>query len=119
MKKIKFLILSFCLLIPLTLGGCGKAVINSEADEIKLYSWEYSGEQGLFSSLCFDEDNAILTIKNGSEHCEINGLCVFEENNFVIIDNNLKKEFLFNYTLSGKELTLEYNGDVISFLKNE
>ncbi|MBQ3692159.1 MAG: hypothetical protein II931_02420 [Clostridia bacterium] len=118
MKKLRFAILSFVVLLcTLFFGGCGKTVINCEADEIKLYSWEYSGEQGLVSRLEFKEDNAVLTIVSGDERCEINGLCVFGEGSFVIIDNSLKREFPFKYTLSGKELNIEYNGDSISFEK--
>ena len=118
MKNLKFVLLSFVLLNVFICGGCGKTVINCEADEIKLYKWKYSGEREIVSTLEFEEDNAVLTIKNGDEHCKINGLCVFGDKGFVIIDNSLKKEFPFKYTLSGTELNIEYNGDYISFKKN-
>ena len=118
MKKFKFLLLPLILFITAALGGCGKTVINCEADEIKLYGWEYAGEQGLVSTLAFEEDNAVLTVQNGGEQCKIEGLCVFGEDGFVIIDNSLKKEFPFKYILSGRELRLEYNGDYISFNKS-
>ncbi len=107
------------LIISAFLCGCGSTVINNEADEIKLYSWEYTGEQGIFSELSFENDNAVLTIDRDGEHCEINGLCVFGEQSFVIIDNTLKNKFVFIYTLSGKYLRLEYNGSSIEFEKAE
>ena len=117
MKDFKLVILPLALIVIIVLGGCGKTVINCEADEIKLYSWEYLGEQGLVSTLEFADDNAVLKINNKDVQCEINGLCVFGEDSFVIIDNSLKKEFPFKYTLSGTELSLEYNGDSINFAK--
>ena len=101
MKDFKFVILSLALIVIIVLGGCGKTVINCEADEIKLYSWEYLGEQGLVSTLEFAEDNAVLKIKNDNEECEINGLCVFGEDGFVIVDDSLKSDIPFEYTLSG------------------
>lgn len=118
MKNFKAVIFSLILIISVLFSGCGKTVINCDADEIKLYKWEYSGEQGLVSTLEFEEDNAVLTVKNGDEYCKIDGLCVFGENSFVIIDNIIKREFPFKYELSGTELNLEYNGNYISFAKN-
>lgn len=118
MRKInKILILIINAAIAFNLSGCGKPVINSESDEIRLYSWEYMGEQGIRSELKFTEDCAALTIDNDNEHCKISGLCVIEGNYLVIIDNSLHKEYLFEYILSGTELTLVKGGEKVSFIK--
>lgn len=101
----------------LFLSACGAQVLNSTADEIRANSWEYNGEQGLYSKLEFDENLAVLTISNNDEYCEIKGLSVIDDDNLIIIDNSLKKEFLFNYEITGTTLTLERSGTVIEFLK--
>ena len=114
-KSSFLLILTITLL--LTLQGCGKTAINNEADEIKLYSWVYSGEQGISSTLEFHDDEASLTIVNDSEKCLIKGLCVFGENRFVIIDTELQKEFAFEFELSGREISLKHGGETINLQK--
>ena len=118
MKKLK----SLFMLIPIflflfLLEGCGKPVINNEADEIKLYSWEYTGKQGINSTLKFSGDEAILTIVNDNEKCRIQGLCVFGDTGFVIIDPKLQNEYGFKYKLSGRELSVSYNGSTIKMQK--
>lgn len=105
------------ILIAVFMCGCTTTVINNESDEIKLYSWKYIGEQGLVANLSFENDNAALTVESSGEHCKIEGLCVFGEQSFVIVDNTLKKKFIFNYTLSGKNLELQYNDSLITFDK--
>lgn len=115
-KKQAIFCLTF-LLISALLCGCGRTVINTEADEIKLYSWEYTGKQTLAAELSFENDSAALTIENNGEHCVIEGLCVFGDQTFIIVDNTLKNKFVFGYTLSGKTLVLDYDGSTVSFDK--
>ena len=115
-KKIKKLLLIFS--IVLTLTSCGKQVINCNADEIKLFSWSFNGEQGLSANLEFENDNAVLTIDNNDKHCTIGGLCIIGENSLLIADNSLQKDFLFDYKLSGTELTLFYDEKEINFKKS-
>ena len=114
-KSSLLLILTITLL--LTLQGCGKTAINNEADEIKLYSWVYSGEQGISSTLEFHDDEASLNIVNDSEKCLIKGLCVFSENKLVIIDTKLQKEFAFEFELYGREIILKYGDKTINLQK--
>lgn len=108
----------FLLLTLILLSGCGKRIIDDTADEVVTNSWKYNGDYGLNAELSFDENLAMLTIENEKEHCQINGLSIIDEKNLIIIDNKLKKEFLFNYELTGISLKLYYNGDCIEFSKN-
>ena len=99
--------------------GCGKRTVNTEADEIILYSWDYIGEEEITGQLSFNENKAALVVENGDERCKVEGLCIFGNESFVIVDKTLKQEFLFNYRLSGKYLETEYNGNKIQFRKCE
>ncbi|MBQ3969131.1 MAG: hypothetical protein II685_01450 [Clostridia bacterium] len=121
MKKFndRSIIVFAVIFICMVLCSCGQAVINSESDEIRLYSWEYAGDYGIKANLSFENDNAVLTVRSKDEYCEISGLCVFGEDSFVIIDNSLKKEYFFGYTLSGLGLELTYNENRIKFKKTE
>ncbi|MDE7390107.1 MAG: hypothetical protein K2M82_04110 [Lachnospiraceae bacterium] len=103
MKKIVCIIL-LCLMFTAT--GCGKKVINCEFDELKKYAWSYSGEYGTECKLSFDNDTAMLTVTSGSESTVIKGVTVSNDNTIIILDENLKKEFVFTYTLGGVKVTL-------------
>lgn len=119
MKKLKssFMLIPTLVLLFI-LQGCGKPIINSEADEIKLNSWVYSGEQGINSTLEFSGDEALLTIMNDNEKCRIKGLCVFGDTEFVIIDPKLQNKYGFEFELSGRELSITYNGNTIKMQKS-
>lgn len=110
--------LIFMLLSLIFLTSCGKKIIVDTPDEIVTNSWEYYGEYGLTADLSFNENMAMLTIDNEGEHCQINGLCIIDEKTLIIIDNKFKKEFLFNYELTGTSLKLDYEGESIEFSKS-
>ena len=117
--KYKFIIIA-AIIEGIFLSGCGKAVINTPSDEIKLYTWEYTGSEGLKSTIRFDGDEAVIRISNFDDSCVIKGLCIFEGDTMEIIGDMPKGELKFNYELTGKSLTLHRaDGLSVEFLKKE
>ncbi len=97
----------------LLLCGCGAAVINCNADEIKASSWDYTAENGMYAQLDFDEDRAIFTINNEDQSAIIDGLCVIDEKTLIILGTDDK--YCFDYKLSGSTMTLSYEGKSVEF----
>lgn len=97
--------------------SCGQPIINTPQDEVKLYSWLYEGEYGITSTITFENDSAALKINRDDESCIISGLCIFNDNNFIIIDESLKKTFAFEYTLYGDKITVKYGESSVDFSK--
>ena len=101
-------------------SGCGRAVINEPSDEIKLYTWEYTGSEGIKSTIRFDGDEAILRITSFDDSCVIRGLCVFSDDTMEIITDMPKGELKFKYELTGKSLTLQREDlSSVEFLKKD
>ena len=98
------------------LGACTEKM-NSEQDEIRAYEWVTKGED-TYAKLIFNGENAVLTINSYDENCIIEGLCIFSDNNILIIDNNLETEFVFPYDLTGTSLTLDRYGEKTVFYKS-
>ena len=111
-SKLFFIILSSTFIL---FSACTKT-INNEEEEIRAYQW-FSNDEDICANLTFNDENAVLTINSYDENCIIKGLCVFSDNNIIIIDNNLESEFVFPYILSGTSLTLEKYGEKIVFYK--
>ena len=105
------------IMIMLVLTACGEKVIRNESDEVKLYNWEYSGNEEVTSSLIFEDNTAALTVKSFNEECCIKGVCTFNDSSFIIIDKNSQKSYIFNYKLLGDKLRLEYEKSTIEFEK--
>lgn len=104
-------------MIMLVLTACGEKVIRNESDEVKLYNWEYFGNEEVTSSLIFEDSTATLTVKSFNEECCIKGICTFNDSCFIIIDENSQKSYTFNYKLLGDKLRLEYEENTIEFEK--
>lgn len=116
MKKIIYTALT--LLTALILCSCGKKVINSVSDELRTNTWSYtSDESGMSASISFENENAAFKIDNGNESCTISGLCITTDNSIIIVDNEVKKEYLFNYDLIGNFVIIKYNDYELQFEK--
>ncbi len=99
-----------CCIIAFTLFGCSP-VINNDADEIKLHSWKSDSAE-----LSFDGDSAVMSLSFDNRNTIIDGLCVFDDEKFIIFDDSDK--YFFYYELSGKTLSISYNGDTLDFVEN-
>lgn len=111
------LVTAACIILCVAMCSCGQKVINSQEAEVKSYSWSYEGEYGISSTITFEDENAAFTIARDDESCTISGLCIFDESSFIIIDENLKSTFAFEYTLYGDRITLKYDDSSIDFTK--
>ena len=108
----KAALLSALCVLAVLFSGCTD-VIASDADEIKSRRWEYSDGVSISSTLTFKGDEAFLTVRSGGEEVTISGLCVFGDEDLVILD--ALDEFVFGYRLDGKTLTLTYEGRSIEY----
>ena len=115
MKKIKKSLIVTVLFFLLVCGGC-KEKIGNKSDEIRSYNWRTTNND-IYASLDFQDESAALVINSGGESCTICGLCIISDNTVVILDNSLKNEYRFGYTLSGEALTLEFGGEAAVFYK--
>ncbi len=116
MKKIKNITILIMMSVVLMCSSCTE-IINTEADEIRSFEWQIRNDD-ISAALSFENDNAALAISSYGESCIIKGLCIISENTIVIIDNSLKNEYVFNYSLSGQSLILERNGETAAFYKS-
>lgn len=107
-KKICVLFILLLLLLSITSGCSTAPTIKTTQDEIKIFNWQNTDEYGKKISLSFKDDNAILTLISGKEKAEISGLVFVDETSIQITDQKLQSTYSFDYTLTGKELTLKY-----------
>ena len=98
------------------LCGCGSYECRSEADEITSAAWSVS-EGDVSASLTFSGDCASLRIDSGSEHDELEGLCVIGDGVLIILDESDK--FEFSYRLTGNTLTLGCGKDSVTLAKEK
>ena len=112
-KAVTVLIILMCFFC---FSAC-KEKINSASDEMRMHGWRLTGEYGLEAEIRFYDENAALTVTNHDESCVIDGLCIITDDALVIIDNELHKEYSFEYTLSGTSLTLITDGETAVFEK--
>ena len=110
MKKIKNITILIMMSVVLMCSSCTE-IINTEADEIRSFEWQIRNDD-ISAALSFENDNAALAISSYGESC------IISENTIVIIDNSLKNEYVFNYSLSGQSLILERNGETAAFYKS-
>lgn len=114
-KKILFICLA--LVCMLWCSSCSQ-IVQTSSEELKLYEWQRDNENGTQIFLRFSEDTALLSIQGDKEvTCEITGLCVANEETFVISDTSMMKNISFNYKVYGDHLDLTYGGSTISLEK--
>lgn len=101
------------------MSSCGQKVINTLSDELRYNKWTYQNElSGISASLTFENENAAFTINNENESCTISGTCITNDDCIIIIDNDKKKEYKFDYSLKGESVLLFYNDKEICFTKS-
>ena len=110
--------LRFFLLIAavMCLASCTR-VLNSPADELRLYAWEYESDNGSCVSLQFDDTNAYLTIENDTDSLTLSGLCIATDDRLTICDDDSGLHYSFCYQLYGDRVELSVNGGVLSLEK--
>ncbi len=93
-------------------------MIRGPRDEIRLYDWSGEYDNGNTVSLRFSDGSADFSVKNGSFHLQISGLCSITDDSLVILDEKDGIGYAFEYTLHGDSIELSYRGDSILLEKN-
>lgn len=112
----KLVLLGIFFICALGLCGCTR-VIDSPADEIKLYRWEEKFDNGNTVSLSFDESEAHFTANCEDFSLELNGLFILTDDTLIICDTDSGSHDSFAYVLFGDKIELSCNGSVISLKK--
>ncbi len=105
------------LLCAVLLSGC-RRVVTDCSDELTMHLWQGEYDNGMSVSLSFDDDDATLSLSlsDGREN-RINGLCVLDLEQFVIIDDDTSESFSFGYTVHGDSVDITYDDASLSLKK--
>lgn len=106
-------------IVCLTISGCTSREITTQADEITISTWEYTGSNGAYACIEFIDNNACITLSSSKNTCIIQGICVFNDEYFTVCDNSMQRSFVFGYDFSGSTLGVTYNGHKADFNKKE
>lgn len=114
-------IMTGCILVCFVvtmLCGCTQ-IINSQADELKAYTWVAENENGTTITLSFDINYAEMNFYGKDEitTTQISGSCIVSENGFIITETTIGEILYFGYTISGDIATITYMEQEIQFKK--
>ncbi len=98
------------------LSSC-RTVVNSPADEIRLFNWSAALDNGSTATLRFKDTNAYLTVENEDVSLDIGGLCLLGDEKLTICDSATSVSFPFSYRLYGDRIELTWNGGTITLDK--
>lgn len=97
-------------------SGCNntKKVVKDVSDELEAGVWVVENEYGLSGRLSFSEDEfATMEITTTERAVKIHGRFSISTNEIIIIDEEQKDVFIFNYELFGNEIDIVYEGKAI------
>lgn len=114
----KFFLISILLTAVLSLSSCVKS-IQQPADELKLYTWSGSFEQGAEVTLSFTQTEGYLEIENDDSSLSVGGLCMLTDDELLIFDENSGMNYTFGYRLYGDRVELNRDGSVLTLKKVE
>ena len=114
----KFLRILLLLIAVLSLSSCVKS-IQRPADELKLYTWSGSFEQGADVTLSFTQTEGYLEIENDDSSLSVGGLCMLTDDELLIFDENSGMNYSFGYRLYGDRVELNRDGSVLTLKKVE
>ena len=100
----------------LMLGGCTK-VVAGQRDEIRLYDWETTMENGNKATLSFYDGEAAFTAENSDFSLDITGICSLTDDSLVIINEEDDVSYRFDYVLHGDCVELSYEGAAVTLEK--
>lgn len=111
----KFLVPIICA-VCIVFCSC-TADTSGEIYEITSEKWYGKLDGGAEVSLEFSDKTAQLTLKSGEDKITINGLYVVDDSSFVIFNEEFKQSYIFNYTVNGSKLMLDYCSNQIEIEK--
>lgn len=109
-------ILLLLLIASVMLTSCTQ-VLNSPADEIRLYGWQSETNNGSEASLCFDGSVCRFDFAGGETSFTLEGQCFLTDDRLIISDDASGQNYSFGYRLYGDRAELSYNGSVLSLDK--
>lgn len=83
--------------------------------ELTSSDWKATLKGGAEVELSFDEENAVLSLKNGDVESEIKGKYIADETTFVIFVPEIAQNYGFEYTPKGNTLDVKYGENTITF----
>ena len=108
----KLILISLLMIVTLSLTGC-RRVVDSPADELRMYAWYGESENGNTASLSFDENKASFEAKGDDISLSLSGLCILTDDRMIICDTDSKMNYSFGYDLYGDRVELSYNNSVL------
>ena len=114
----KFLLIFLLLTAVLSLSSCVKS-IQSPSDELKMYTWSGSFDNGADVTLSFSENNGTLDIEGDNELLYISGLCMLTDDDLLIFDEESGMNYSFGYKLYGDRVELNRDGSVLTLQKTD
>lgn len=116
-KFLKICFITIVLIALLLLSSCEKSIENY-ADELTLYSWKASFDNGNSAKLCFENDTACFTLKTGSgQNAKISGFCEISNDIFVIHDDYTGCAYAFKYKVNFDSVDIIYDETTLSLCK--
>ena len=116
-RKIKPAGIIAVLAVCLLLCGCSRAV-NSPADELCLYRWTATLENGNSLELKLDDTTATFCAQFEEASLMLSGAYLIDDETLVISDSETRMNYCFSYLLHGDCVELSYGGEVIRLEKN-
>lgn len=113
----KFILTVILLAAVLSLSGCVKS-IERPSDELRMYTWSGSFDNGADVTLSFSQTDGYLAIE-GDEPLHISGLCMLTDDVMLIFDDNSGMNYSFGYHLYGDRVELSRDGSVLTLKKND
>ena len=95
--------------------GC-RPVVNTPQDELTARNWYVSNKSGIWASLEFSDDDAVLTIYEKSrKKSEISGRYACDEEMLYITSEEYCKTFAFGYKVYRNRAEITYGDDCVVF----
>ena len=111
----RFLSVVFLIVIMFSLTSCVKR-IECPADELRMYTWRDTFDNGDEVTLTFTQTNGYLDIEN-SDPLHIGGLCMLTDEMLLIFDEQSEMNYSFGYHLYGDRVELSRDGSVLTLKK--
>ena len=111
----RFLSVILLIVIAFSLTSCVKR-IECPADELRMYTWSDTFDNGDEVTLTFTQSNGYLDIEN-KDPLHIGGLCMLTNDYLLIFDEQSGINYSFRYHLYGDRVELSRDGSVLTLKK--
>lgn len=112
-KRCLSVLLIMCVML---LCGCSRE-IRSPADELCIYSWSRTFDNGNTASLRFEGDNGCLSVENDDFTLDICGIYAVTDDSLLICDRASHEHFTFGYRVYGDRIELQSGDGVLELYK--